>query len=63
LEFKSLDISILEFRIFVVAWYLLNDVIAGQNGPNVQTSSLISDLNSKINSPGQATKELLKPDN
>jgi hypothetical protein len=37
--------------------YLLKDVIAGQN---VQTSPLFSDLNSKINSPDHATKEISK---
>ena len=34
--------------------YLLNGVIAGQN---IQTSSHIRDLNSKINNPGQATNK------
>jgi hypothetical protein len=29
----------------------------------LQTSPLISDLNSKINSPGKATKEISKPNN
>jgi hypothetical protein len=29
----------------------------------LQTSPLISDLNSKINSPGQATKEISRPNN
>ena len=31
--------------------------------PNIQTSPLISDLNSKINSPGQATNKILKTNN
>ena len=42
---------------------LLNDVIAGENDQHTQTSLLISDLNSKINSPGQGTNKILKTNN
>ena len=41
--------------------YLLNDIRTKL--PNVQTSPLISDLNSKINSLGQATNKILKTNN
>ena len=37
--------------------HLLNDVIAGQNDPIYINFSPHSDLNSKINSPGQATNK------
>ena len=36
---------------------MLNDIIAGQNDPIYKLLPLISDLNSKINSPGQATNK------
>ena len=43
--------------------YLLNDVIAGQNDPMYKPLPSVSDLNSKIISPDQATKEISKPSN
>ena len=39
-------------------WVRIKIVIAGPNDP-IQTSPHISDLNSKINSPGQATNKIL----
>jgi hypothetical protein len=42
---------------------LLNDVIAGQSDPDIQTSPLINDLKSKINIPDQAKNKILKTNN
>ena len=43
--------------------YLLNDVIAGQNDPIYKLLPTSVTLNSKINSPGQATNNILKINN
>jgi hypothetical protein len=65
LENNNRKINILEENEIIKAAsykYLLNDVIAGQNDPMYKLLP-ISDLNSKVNSPDQATKEISKPNN
>ena len=76
LEFKSLIIVIVGFQNFVccLAWAVYLGVQITDEGsslyhhrrtkwPNIKTSPLISDLNSKINSPGQATNKISKTNN
>ena len=57
---KIYTLEDIEIRKAASSKYLLNDVIAGQNDPIYKLLPTLSDLKSKINSPGQATIKKFK---